>query len=80
MSGYDIVLIINLYTEFMFRKLYSVIKCGSNPDEVAGHHETRLEKGPQGTEDIAMITCLAYEKVTNSSKATGEDTAIYETL
>ena len=69
----------------MFRKLYSVIKSGSNPDEVAGHHETRiLEKGPQGTEDIAMITCLAYEKVTNSSKATGEEdtvgTAIYETL
>ena len=68
----------------MFRKLYSVIKCGSNLDEVAGHHETRiLEKGPQGTEDITMITCLAYEKVTNSSKATGEDTvgtAIYETL
>ena len=67
----------------MFRKS-STINCGSNHDEVAGHHVTKtLKKCPQGTEDIAMVTCLAYEKVTDISKETGESTvgtAIYETL
>lgn len=44
-----------------------MIKCGSNPDEVAGHHEkTIIEKDLQGAEDIDMITSLEYEKVTNS--------------
>ena len=67
----------------MFRKS-STLKCGSNPDEVAGQHVTRtLKQSPLGTEDIAMVTCLAYEKVTDISNATGEntvETAIYETL